>query len=668
MIFEKIELENYRQYKKETIELALPAKATQFTIIEGANGAGKTNLLNAITWCLYEEEMDLSDADRGKPIVNDLSLDEIKDGEICNVRIKITARDEDNKKMFFEREARYEKRGDNAILTDFHPKSSRKHGIYFQVGKMINNDIVLVDDPEYTVLRIFPKRICKYFFFNGEKLDEYFKGHGNEKIKDEVFNISQLHLFEKVYDHLSKCRDSYSRDIKGASPDADRVKKELDETNKALSEHEDNLGSLLTKRKKADSLLDEFNKKLRDSSSSQVKRLQKDRDDLELDLNRLESGLKDLEQERLDFFVDMMPPILLHKAIKQSNEVLNNKVDSGEIPPKFKKTYLEGLLLKGKCICGTDVSKKNPDARKKVENILKESVLIDELTKEVIDDAHELKDLLNEITNFREEQKNSSRKINDLESQTKEKNKKLKKISDEIKGVDVEQIERIERQREIAAAKRDEIIGEITLCKAEIDRLKDARKELENDYERELKKISKNEKLKKILLFCEQTLKVTDEIKEKIMEETRFQIEKETKKQFFELIWKKKSFKDVKIDKNYNISVIDNRNMEVIGSLSAGERQVLALSFMSALNIASGFDTPLVIDTPLGRISGEPGENIASNLPSYLKGKQVLLLVTDVEYRKGVRDRLRKSVGKEYKISFIEKPKGCEAKVVQYEK
>ncbi len=136
----------------------------------------------------------------------------------------------------------------------------------------------------------------------------------------------------------------------------------------------------------------------------------------------------------------------------------------------------------------------------------------------------------------------------------------------------------------------------------------------------------------------------------------------------FELIWKKKSFTAVNINENYNISVIDKRGNEAIGSLSAGERQVLALSFMSALNIVSGFDTPLIIDTPLGRISKEPRENIASILPGYLKNKQVLLLVTETEYSEGVRKRLKKAVGKEYRINFMEKELGAEAKVVAYEK
>ena len=50
-----IKLENYRQYKDLKIEFST-SENQNLTIIQGANGAGKTNLLNAITWCLYGKE------------------------------------------------------------------------------------------------------------------------------------------------------------------------------------------------------------------------------------------------------------------------------------------------------------------------------------------------------------------------------------------------------------------------------------------------------------------------------------------------------------------------------------------------------------------------------------------------------------------------------------
>ena len=91
---------------------------------------------------------------------------------------------------------------------------------------------------------------------------------------------------------------------------------------------------------------------------------------------------------------------------------------------------------------------------------------------------------------------------------------------------------------------------------------------------------------------------------------------------------------------------------------------MLALSFMAALRKITGFGFPLVIDTPLGRVSGEPRYNIARLLPEFLKGTQVTLLVTDSEYMAEIQDDdnnqkfpsmrniIQNHVGKEHDIVF----------------
>ncbi len=187
-------------------------------------------------------------------------------------------------------------------------------------------------------------------------------------------------------------------------------------------------------------------------------------------------------------------------------------------------------------------------------------------------------------------------------------------------------------------------------------------------FDEELKKQERHQKLRKVLAFCDKSLYALKKIKNEIMKDIRKEIEKKTKTQFLDLIWKKETYRDVKIDEDYHISVLDQYGMEGIGTLSAGERQALALSFIAALNGVSGFDVPIIIDTPLGRMSKEPKKNIASNLPNYFKGKQVSLLVTDEEYTSEVRDKLSTRVGKEYVINFKETKEGGEAKVVPYGK
>lgn len=74
---------------------------------------------------------------------------------------------------------------------------------------------------------------------------------------------------------------------------------------------------------------------------------------------------------------------------------------------------------------------------------------------------------------------------------------------------------------------------------------------------------------------------------------------------------------------------------------------IFGLSFMSALMTISGFHAPVIIDTPLGKIDDEHREYITTELPKFLSGTQLILLVTPTEYDASVKENLQKYLLKE---------------------
>ena len=52
MRIERVSIKNFRQYKNVVFEFDKKGQC-DLHIILGNNGIGKTNLLNAISWCLY---------------------------------------------------------------------------------------------------------------------------------------------------------------------------------------------------------------------------------------------------------------------------------------------------------------------------------------------------------------------------------------------------------------------------------------------------------------------------------------------------------------------------------------------------------------------------------------------------------------------------------------
>jgi DNA sulfur modification protein DndD len=84
--------------------------------------------------------------------------------------------------------------------------------------------------------------------------------------------------------------------------------------------------------------------------------------------------------------------------------------------------------------------------------------------------------------------------------------------------------------------------------------------------------------------------------------------------------------------------------------LSAGERQLLAISMLWGLAQASGRPLPVVIDTPLGRLDGIHRNHLVERyFPQ--ASHQVILLSTDQEIDEAAWHKLRKHVGHTYQLT-----------------
>jgi len=87
--------------------------------------------------------------------------------------------------------------------------------------------------------------------------------------------------------------------------------------------------------------------------------------------------------------------------------------------------------------------------------------------------------------------------------------------------------------------------------------------------------------------------------------------------------------------------------------LSAGERQLLAVSLLWGLAKASRRPLPAIIDTPLGRLDSSHRKHLVERyFPR--ASHQVLLLSTDEEIRGKYLEAIRPSVGHSYLLEFDE--------------
>lgn len=659
MKIEYIDLKNYRPFKNQKIEFNTKEDSSNFTIIEGANGAGKSSLLNAITWCIYNKEIHLKEDQVGLPIFNTDAFSKIGKGDIIETSVEIQMIDKENKRHNFKRTVKYTKNNENLETLIRDPTSKEKDGSTFYYYKEENSQSKIVTDPRFYLEQIMPENILEYFFFDGEQLNQYFRMSSGEKIKQAVFDISQISILERVINkRLKPKRRELGKDIKDMDPEIDSLRSKIEFMETNLEKFREDLRDKRLKKAEAEELERKISEDLEESNYGN---LEKERKKIEDDLKNIEEDISKQKENKINKLLKIANPILCNDSLLLTKKLVDEGIISGEYPPDVKKDFLEALLNKNKCICGSDLS--NEKSRAHLKKLLERVSTSSEICSEIIKMQGIIRDMIDEIEKFDEEHVRLSINIRKLEdkrdSLIKEQEILLKTIGSAPEQIIRNLKENLENTKEIIK----KLIVEISQDELNA---KYTEKEIGNDRDKLNKLLKKQDRYKMLYImstFLDDSIDIAEKIKNEIMNEVRIKIEEKTKEQFFSLIWNPEAFTDVKIDEDYNISVTHLSGREGIGTLSAGQRQVLALSFIAAIKKVSGFDVPILIDTPLGRISKLPKSNIAKNLPNYLKDSQVIMLVTDEEYTPEVRELLKSRVGKEYRI-ILDSP--TSAKVVNY--
>ncbi|NBI47961.1 DNA sulfur modification protein DndD [Burkholderia sp. ISTR5] len=129
--------------------------------------------------------------------------------------------------------------------------------------------------------------------------------------------------------------------------------------------------------------------------------------------------------------------------------------------------------------------------------------------------------------------------------------------------------------------------------------------------------------------------------------------------EFRNLLRKRKLVSNVVVDPvTYQVKIEDGKGQELpMDRMSAGERQMLAISVLSALIKERKGRFPVVVDTPLARLDGQHRTSLIKRFFATVS-HQVLVLSTDEEIEGTAYDALRPHMNREYVLHFDDEM-GC---------
>lgn len=640
MRIEKIKLKNYRQYRD--IELSFEqTSGNDLHIIVGKNGTGKTNLLNAINWCLYNEEPHLSKDSEQLPRLNTKTIAE-SDGGKQQVAVELWMQADNRQRIIFVRKEYYYIQKDSPPTfssSDFYVEITDDRG---------STDISEDDDAQVVADRFVPKKIRDFFFFDGERLDNYFRYSTRENIKSAIFGISQIDLLTRTEDHLSKVLMELQKEAGRLSPEIDRIRQELEDK-------EENLKEILKRIEECKRQIEEAREKIAENRDKvkgipDIETLEGIREKLRKKVKEIEEARENKQKEIESLLFEFGKILMLYPTITKSLEIIQEKRKSGEILPTIDKDLIKRILEREEpCICGRTV---DDDAEKNLKQLLSKITVSSEVARELSTMCIYLNEAKEKAKDFETSLKSIRRDIRQYDERLKELTDQISSIDKQIGGYDSEKIKdwfkELKKFEEIYEGNQQNL----GVLKDQKEKIESRIISLKVERDKELGKVEKLEEQKRSIDFTQKALRVLERSQKYVIDEFKQEMEEETKSLFFNLIWKKGTYKDIIIDEGYNIHLIHSIGYDSLGSASASERELLALAFTIALHKISGFAFSILIDTPATRLSSEHKEKFADIFSNLSEEKQIILLVLPDEYSEEMRAILDKKVSNRYELKL----------------
>lgn len=635
MLLESITLENFRQFRHESIDFAQGKDGRNVTIIIGENGTGKTTFAQAFFWCMYGDT-EFSD----KNMLNRIVAQEMTPNQEQHVKVILKLRHGDVEYTLI-REQVYHKdyagrvKGENTIFD-----VARKD----QSG---NSQFIKKTQCESEVNSILPKELSRYFFFDGERIEKMSKDISTgKKATDFAEAVKGLLGLNAMYSAIQHFNPHSKNGVIGSyesSYDA-RSNAKVQEYTHTIERCKERIEEIDTRLDELDEQITQANARKQDKSEeikqyAEGEALQKQKEKLQQAIEHAKAMRSNVVKTICNDFNGAMSTFFSASLIVRALNFLADKDLTGKDIPDMHTKTIEYLLRRKVCICGTHLDEGSIPYQKVKE-------LIDYLPPQSISTSvgefkKEAKQRANDKTDLYGSVKDSLAIISQQDEDIAEKIDDLQVIDKKLSGGDVR-------------AKVRAINSEIQLCSQTISKCSRERDELlqekgrnEQAAERvdsERRNLTllddKNKKVEIYKAYAERIYKELQQGYESSEAEIRSRLQT-TINEIFQQIYE--GGLSLTIDEKYHISVYAN---DYDGDVETSTAQSISVIFAFITGIIkmarenrnatdenakllSSEPYPLVMDAPLSAFDKRRIKTVCEALPN--TAEQVIIFIKDTD-------------------------------------
>ena len=681
MKIKKITLFNVGPYSGiNEFDIDCADKSKNIVLIGGKNGAGKTTFFTSLRTCLYGhkaygyENTNQHYFDEIYKLVNDNEKE--KDEGVARVELNLLFDDGmDNNEYQIVREWKINNR-----------KMTEEYHIYLNNNELFGDELV---DFENYLLHIIPPNLFKFYFFDGEKIGEFFlKSNQDNSFKNAFLTMTG-------YDNIELLIKNFKRNISNKTKNNSMsykyfsLQSEIEKIEQELNDQKAKLKELNDQKIEVEDNIAKLEKDYSKNGGLSIEQWQAINKELVVEEGKREES----HRMRKDFANTEIPYVILYDkmlALKEQIDVEEKLTKKYAILEYINKETLTDLLSK-------DLEQSDRDkVIKTITKYIDKKISVEDDEKIVLGLSNQEKnEVLSQIERHLGFDKNI---ILELSNRIKKSLNTSQKLRKQLEKSNIDKYEEFMEMKQDflnlkasvesnAKALEIEIFKTQTMFETKQSEFKKVKKE----YEEELKALSVND-------ISSRSLLALSDVSEKLLRTQIDKVENNFKKIFSKIINKEDFIDGIYIDEKLNIYPYKNHRVkksqiieamkktksleeyvgkigmeiinekmndendyidipnEITSPFSQGEKQVYIMSIYFALMQISRVDVPFVIDTPFARIDTEHRSKIVKNFFTKLKG-QVFILSTDEEINNDYMKNIKPNVSNQYLLEYVSRGK-----------